>query len=229
MWYHRMLSPFIENDNSSVQEVNQSMAGVISRLLTESKHRADGQPYGGTEVHYNLLNLPPRVATRFVKGLSVGLLCVLALLCRTPYGRRDDPRLFAEFSLVVLAMLFMSERSWKHHFVTLLLPYTYLTYQLVVVPMSARARLVVATALGVSALFILTTSKDVGMLFFNEKGHVVAQFFGMFFWAGMVLFLTTAWRLTAQTVPQGQMVELGRGVPRSHLAGRTAAMQSIEP
>ena len=26
-------------------------------------------------------------------------------------------------------MLFVSERSWKHHYVTLLLPYTYLVYR----------------------------------------------------------------------------------------------------
>ena len=54
------------------------------------------------------------------------LLGLLAFLCRTKTTDRRDPRLLGEFALVVLTMLFVSERSWKHHYVTVLLPYTYL-------------------------------------------------------------------------------------------------------
>ena len=45
-------------------------------------------------------------------------------------GPPRPPTARARFALVVLTMLFVSERSWKHHFVTLLLPYTYLVWEI---------------------------------------------------------------------------------------------------
>ena len=122
-WWHRMLSPFLTSGATSPQEINQSMGGVLTRLLTATR-TGDGR----YDVHMalNLVSWPPAVVGWLVKGISVGFLGLLAVFCRTKADRRDDPRLLGEFSLVVLTMLFLSERSWKHHFVTLLLPYTYL-------------------------------------------------------------------------------------------------------
>ena len=61
-----------------------------------------------------------------IKGVVIAFVALLALLCRTRTTDRRDPRLLGEFALVVLTMLFVSERSWKHHYVTVLLPITYL-------------------------------------------------------------------------------------------------------
>src|SRR6185437_6003559 len=99
-------------------EMNQSMVGVLTRLLTATK-TGDGR----YDLHQavNLVSWPPGTVNLLVKGISVIFLGLLALFCRTKSARRDDPRLLGEFSLVVLTMLFLSERSWKHHFVTLLL------------------------------------------------------------------------------------------------------------
>ena len=54
------------------------------------------------------------------------LVACSAFLCRTRTERRRDPRLVGEFALVVLTMLFVSERSWKHHYVTFSCRITYL-------------------------------------------------------------------------------------------------------
>ena len=48
-------------------------------------------------------------------------------------------RLAAEFSLVIIGMLLFSERTWKHHCVTLLLPFAVLAYYLASVPAGTSA------------------------------------------------------------------------------------------
>lgn len=194
-WWHRMLSPFLEKGVISQQEINQSMVGVVTRLLSDAPTGA-----GRYDVHLdvNLASWPPRLVGLLVKGLSVGLVGMLAWLCRTKTDRRDDPRLFGEFALVVLTMLFVSERSWKHHYVTLLLPYTYLMYRVGVAPVATRVRVGLAAALVLSTLLMASTSSEFGGLFAHHQGHKIAQGYGMFFWAGVVLYAATAWRVRSE-------------------------------
>jgi hypothetical protein len=192
MWWHRMLSPFLHKGFVSPQEINQSMAGVLTRLLTDTK-TGDGR----YDVHLdlNLVSWSPQVVSLLVKGLSLGMVGLLALFCRTRTDRRDDPRLLGEFALVVLTMLFVSERSWKHHYVTLLLPYTYLAYRVGLTRLRPRVRGLLGAAMVVSALLMATTSSELGGLFAKHQGHKLAQGYGMFLWAGVVLYIATAWRV----------------------------------
>jgi alpha-1,2-mannosyltransferase len=192
-WWRRMLSPFLVNGDASDQEINQSMIGVLTRLLTDSKTGA-----GRYDVHIDHLNLvswPPRLVSFLVKTLALGVVGLLAVLCRTRTGRRDDPRMLGEFALVVLTMLFVSERSWKHHFVTVLLPYVYLTYRAGVAPLSMKVRVALTSVLVLSAALMATTSSELGGLFARHQGHKIAQGYGMFLWAGVVLYIATAWRV----------------------------------
>ena len=48
--------------------------------------------------------------------------------------------------------------------------------------------------LALSALLMATTSTEIGGLF-AEEGHKIAQGYGMFLWAGVVLYIATAWRV----------------------------------
>lgn len=194
-WWRRMLSPFIEKGVVSQQEINQSMVGVLTRLLTDAP-----QGTGRYDLHLdvNLASWPPRFVGLLVKGLSVGMVGLLAFFCRTKTDRRDDHRLLGEFALVVLTMLFVSERSWKHHYVTLLLPYTYLMYRVGVAPLAARSRAILAAALFASAVMMATTSSELGGLFARHQGHKIAQGYGMFLWAGVTLYAATAWRVWAE-------------------------------
>ena len=68
-----------------------------------------------------------------IKAVALASLGLLAFLCRTKTTDRRDPRLLGEVALVVLTMLFVSERSWKHHYVTVLLPYSYLVSRILLV------------------------------------------------------------------------------------------------
>ena len=188
MWWHRMLRPFVMESEVGDHEINQSMAGVLMRFLTEQKGDGRYVPESGL----NLMALNPDLVVAAIKVLSVGLVGLLGLLCRTDARRRDDPRLFGEFCLVVLTMLFVSERSWKHHYVTVLLPYTYLVFRLWAYPTPRWGRRAIVGCLAASALFMLTTSSDIGDLVAGADGHKVALYYGMFFWAGVALYVPTA-------------------------------------
>ncbi len=195
-WYRRILSPYMENGSGSPQEVNQSMVGVIYRLLLEPK-AAGEHSYGTAKLDLNIASLPQGLVSVVAKGLSVVLVGLLAVLCRTKTTDRKDPRLLGEFSLVVLTMLFVSERSWKHHYVTMVLPYTYLVARTLVLPAEKRVRWILAGSLALSAFLMACTSSEIGSLLVKH-GHKIAQFYGLFFWAGVVAYVATAWRVAAE-------------------------------
>jgi len=206
-WWSRILSPYVDGDVVGQQEINQSMVGVLTRLLTESKGGVG--PYA-LKLHVNFVAWDSKTVVQGIKLLSLGMLGLLAWLCRTRAERRDDPRLLGEFALIVLAMLFVSERSWKHHFVTLLLPYTYLAYRVGVGGLARSSRIVLGGALVVSAVTIATTSTELGGLFARHQGHKIAQAYGMFLWSGVVLFIATAWRVRVEGAVPADELGLGR-------------------
>jgi hypothetical protein len=195
-WWQRILSPYVTSDVAGVQEINQSMIGVITRIFTE---QPGDERYSVQLKHLHLFSLNAKMVVTFLKLISVGFLGVLAWLCRTKVTKRTDPRLLGEFALCVLVMLFVSERSWKHHFVTLLLPFTYLGYRAFDKSISEVSRLIILAAITTAGLLMAMTSSEFGGLFFHREGHKIAQFYGMFFWAAVVLFITTAWRVRVES------------------------------
>jgi hypothetical protein len=192
MWWHRMLSPYVSDGVASPQEVNQSMVGVLTRLLTET-----GTGAGRYEVHLdvNLVSWPAGRVSLIIKALSVALVGLLALVCRTRTDERRDPRLLGEFALVVLTMLFVSERSWKHHFVTLLIPYTYLMARFLNRSLPLVTRVTLSLAMWFSVFLMATTSSEVGGMFRHGQGHKYAQAYGMFLIASLVVYAATAWQV----------------------------------
>src|SRR5262249_2383802 len=70
MWWLRILSPYVSGDVVSVQEVNQSMVGTLTRLLTAAK-AMDDHGYGGTHYRGIFVSLSPETAALIVKGLSI--------------------------------------------------------------------------------------------------------------------------------------------------------------
>jgi hypothetical protein len=195
MWWHRILGPYVAHGVVGAQEINQSMVGVLTRLLTATKV---GTGRYDSLMAVNVVAWDPNFVNLLVKGISLGLVGLLAVFCRTPARRRDDPRLLGEFALIVLTMLFVSERSWKHHYVTLLLPYTYLMGQFAFSAQGVRPRAVLLAAMWGSVLLMATTSSELGGLVADGQGHKIAQAYGMFLWAGAVLYAATAWRVRVE-------------------------------
>ena len=130
-----------------------------------------------------------------IKAVVAGLLGLLAFFCRTKTDDRRDPRLLGEFALVVLTMLFVSERSWKHHYVTVLLPITYLVSEFFSPRVGPRGRAAIVLSWALSFSLMASTSPEIGGLFIEGQGHEIAQGYGLFMWAGVVLYATVAWRV----------------------------------
>ena len=217
MWWHRMVTPFVFKGAASAQEINQSFAGVLMRLLTSltpGPHRYD------PHLDLHLTSLPPRMVSYLIKGVALSLVGLLAFLCRTKTTERSDPRLLGEIALVVLTMLFISERSWKHHYVTVLIPYTYLVCEFFSSRVGPRSRMLLVGSWALSFVLMLATSTEVGGLVADGQGHEIAQGYGFFLWAGVVLYTMVAWRVWARRseTPASATPTLGGpSIPRSHL------------
>jgi alpha-1,2-mannosyltransferase len=226
-WWSRILSPYVDNDVVGKQEMNQSMVGVLTRLLTETRGGGGGRGRYEVQQHVNLVAWDGKVVVKLIKLSSIGLVGLLAWLCRTKTERRDDPRLLGEFALVVLTMLFVSERSWKHHYVTLLLPYTYLAYRVGVAGLSRLNRSILGGVLILSAFLIATTSTEVGGFFAHGQGHKIAQAYGMFLWSGVVLYVATAWRVRVEGKVAPEEIGLGAKLPSAALQGPHQHLASL--
>jgi hypothetical protein len=176
-----MVQPFIVEGRVTSEENNQSFPGLIFRLTTHSPSRSTyvNDVYTPTAYH-NLCNLDPDQARWLIKGCMAGFALLVVWTCRTPTSPRQGWRLAGEFSLVVLGMLLFSERTWKHHCVTLVLPYAVLTYFLAAVTSGRGVRVFVGTCMAASVVLIGLTSpelveKDLSKLAQVYGGYVLAH------------------------------------------------------
>jgi hypothetical protein len=158
-WYRVMVRPFLVEGQVTSEHKNQSLPGVVARLATHSAsfHTCIGDTYTPTR-YDNLLDLSPEVARGLVQGCMALFALLIPWTCRPsgpPHGQRHGWRPAAEFSLILLGMLLFSERTWKHHAVTLVLPLAVLCHQLT--GASSRLRTFLAASLAVVFLLLLST------------------------------------------------------------------------
>jgi alpha-1,2-mannosyltransferase len=222
-----MVTPFVVKGASSPQAVNQSLFGVFSRLFTEL---TPGKGPYDVHLDLNVASWPPWLVNYLIKAVALGLVGLLALFCRTKTTDRRDPRLLGEVALVVLTMLFVSERSWKHHYVTVLLPYSYLVSEFFSSRVGPRSRSVLVGSWALSFVLMAAASPDLGGLFAEGQGHEIAQGYGSFLWAGVVLYAMVAWRVWArrrEVPPPADSLDPGSPIPRSHFTALRAPRPSV--
>ncbi|MGL4555035.1 MAG: glycosyltransferase family 87 protein [Gemmataceae bacterium] len=128
-WYRVMVHPFVVEGAVTAEHINQSLPGLAHRLLTRSPSFVDFKDDVETPMRYdNVASLPPETVRHLTKGCLLGFGLLVLLTCRSP--GRDGWRVGAEYGLIVLGMLLFSERTWKHHAVTLMVPFVVLAYRL---------------------------------------------------------------------------------------------------
>jgi alpha-1,2-mannosyltransferase len=185
-WADVYIRPYVIDGVVETLQINQSLPGLFYRLLTGSP----GIEFGdGTVISVNWLTLDPKMARAAVSLLLFGLIVWLAWICRTATEDRRDWRWACEFGMVFLAMLFISERSWKHHYVTMVLPYSAVVSYWVLRCDDQKNWWRVGVALLTALLLMASTSTELGGWLANGNGHKYAQAYGMFFLSGLVIFV----------------------------------------
>jgi hypothetical protein len=119
--------------------------------------------------------------------------------CRTPTEPREGWRLAAEFAVIVLGMLLFSERTWKHHCVTLVLPFAVLAYYLAACRPGWKLRGYLIGSLAAATLLMFATSTGwtsersgpaaVRLEDFHGLDRLgkLAQVYGAYVWAYLIL------------------------------------------
>jgi alpha-1,2-mannosyltransferase len=158
-WYYDMVHPFIIEGKVTSEHHNQSLPGLVARLATHSPSFSTYINDQYTPTHYdNWLDLSPAQARWLVKGCMGLFALMVAGVCRTPTRQREGWRLSAEFSIVLLGMLLFSERTWKHHCVTLVLPFAVICYYLATAAPSRGLRAYLIGSLAATMALMAATS-----------------------------------------------------------------------
>jgi hypothetical protein len=183
-WFSVMVIPYARDGVVTSKHNNQSLPGLVYRLTTESPSfiSYEGEKYVPVQFD-NFLSLSHDSARWIVKGFMVAFAVGAVLVCRTATHDRDGWRLAAEFSIVLLGMLLFSERTWKQHCVTLLLPFAVLCYYLAVVCTSRAMRGYLIGTLSVVVALMAATST--GLL--ERSAAKAAQVYGAYVWCFVLL------------------------------------------
>jgi hypothetical protein len=201
-WFEAMVLPYARDGVVELAiQINQSIPGLFTRLFTETP---GVRLRDGTDYFVNLMNLDPGTTRLAIKGIHVALVALLALVCRAPTTDRGDWRLACEFALVLIAMLWISERSWKHHYVTMVLPYACIVAAFAVRPVTREMRRVLVGALVGAFLLMLSTSREVTGWVAHGEGHKWFLAYGAFFWSSVVIFSAIVMLLVRARTVGGQ-------------------------
>jgi hypothetical protein len=188
-WYHQMVTPYAAGIVTS-EHKNQSLPGLLSRMLTDeaSFSRYEGEEKIVLDTH----NMASWNRTA-VQGIVIGALALFALSvmwkCRTSTERRPRWQLMAEFSIIILGMLLFCERTWKHHCVTLLFPFSVAAYGLSSSSFSRGMRCALGMTLAMVAVLMLSTTTghvDAELAAQSRFGKW-AQVYGAYVWVFLLL------------------------------------------
>ena len=132
-WYRDMVYPFLVEGKVTSEHNNQSLAGVVYRLTTHSPSFSTYVDNRYTPVRYdNLLDLPLPLARLLVKA-GMGLFALAVVWsCRTPTAARRAGDYPPSSPWSPSACCSSASGTWKHHCVTLVLPFAVLSYYLAV-------------------------------------------------------------------------------------------------
>jgi hypothetical protein len=211
-WTDQMVKPFVVGGVVTSTHNNQSLPGLVYRMTTHSPsflyYEGEHKDQPTRQEYHNLLDLDPAIAGGIVKACMLAFAGLVVWSCRMPVGQRRGWQLPAEFAMVVLGMLLFSERTWKHHCVTLVLPFAVLCYYLTACQPRGWLRGYLIGTLVATAGLMATTSTSL-FDFLGDNAAKMAQVYGAYVWAYLVLLAAL-------------VVLLRRGAPLQHEAESAA-------
>ena len=174
-WYRLMIERPVLKGEVTTEHPNQALPGFVYRLFTHSPSYIayEKTPEGDIPVpgdYHNLVDIGRPTAWVVVKGLTVAFCLAVVLLCRAPRTERSGWRFAAECGLIVLGMLLLSERTWKHHAVILLIPAAALAFVATVDRPRSLRRFVLGSLVVAAMLMTLpglfgTEGGDLGLVY----------------------------------------------------------------
>lgn len=218
-WVDNMVVPFVVKGNVTSEHNNQSLPGLVFRMTTHSPSfsRFDEHDHYVPLEYDNVLSLDPAAARLLVKGCMAVFALLVVWACRTPTAPRHGWRLAAEFAIILLGMLLFSERTWKHHCVTLVVPFAVIAYYLAACRPGGALRGYLIGSLVVVAFLMLATSTGLfeevhdqgavpASLPLTNRVGKLAQLYGAYVWAYLILLaaLAVLLRRKEPSVPGGQ-------------------------
>jgi hypothetical protein len=156
-WFDMLVAPFALHGYATLEIENQSLYGVVLRLLSNAGVIPIEEMSSEQTLRVGIEGMArPLGAWALIRpAISLGLLSVLALVCRARAATRRDPRVLLEFAAVLLAMLLMGERTWKHHATTLPIVFLGVWWGLTCLHWSDRFRAVFVVGLVVQWLLLI--------------------------------------------------------------------------
>lgn len=189
-WVDQMLGPALEGAPlalTQTEQINQSLTGVLARWCSAAVAIAARPPVHEHDVRIALVELSPRALRAAILAASLAVVALLAWATRRRTSRESLHSL-AEYALVALAMLFLSERSWKQHYVLLPFAHAALAAIALAPATSDTCRRLARAALALS-LLLHAASADALL---GARASDYAEAGGAFFFGGLALFAVLA-------------------------------------
>ena len=195
-WWSQMARPYLWGAPVTLMQsehINQSLLGVLARLTTDAVAIPARPPEVPEDVRVNLLSLSPEGLRLLHRSACILVLLAVLWFSHALRSARASAATLGEWAAVALAMLMLSERSWKQHYVTLFLPLAFLAWHALRSATPPRLRLIAWSGLAASAL--LHGLSGSGVL--GPHGSDLAEAYGVFLWGGAALFAACGWILRA--------------------------------
>jgi hypothetical protein len=192
-WHEQMIAPFAQGIVTS-EHKNQSLPGLLTRMLADepSFSSYDGMQKVVRDTH-NVVSLS-RESVQVILVACMGIFVLLAAWhCRPRDECRPSWRVLAECSVVILGMLLFCERTWKHHCVTLLIPFSVAAYVLSAPTTSRALRWYLGLSLAAAALLMLSTSSGHldAQIEPQARWGKAAEVYGAYVWVFLILLAST--------------------------------------
>jgi alpha-1,2-mannosyltransferase len=192
-WVGIMIVPYVAQGRV-VYAISQSFGSFALRLLTAApffESSRDGQ----IELHYmNLFALSHGAVYQLVRATMVGVAIAGLLWMRRPLRTLRGPRYLLELGAVAAFMLWFSERTWVHHYVSFVLTLCAAGAILSDPAQPERARRFVRRALIVFS-FATVFASEAGRLL-GPDGVDWAKGIGVFLWPSLLVTIAVIrpWR-----------------------------------
>lgn len=192
-WWTQMVTPYLAGNPVTLvqsEHLNQSLFGVLARHLTDAVAIEARPPVHPGDVRIGWLALSPERLRWVHRGASLLLVAILWRALPRRSDRSGSRATLGRGALLALAMVFLSERSWKHHYVLLPLPLAFVAWRaLRTGSISARAAL----------LIVAVTIVGTGDAILGRAGADLAEAYGAYFFGGAALFAAVVRGLRAET------------------------------